>query len=174
MNAQPPADARYTVELTRRGNHWTAELEGGDLVDVDLIPDTPVYGIDVTGTVDTTNGPGWALEQVGQTLDAREAQRLTAAHGFQELLDYVAPAPALDEDGPAYRLTRDAAGEHVDVVADVERVVEVVDDARGRTLSTGDVAEAAGFNTARALRALVEAARAGMIDRVDTGWTFVS
>jgi hypothetical protein len=112
MNAQPPADARYTVELTRRGNHWTAELEGGDLVDVDLIPDTPVYGIDVTGTVDTTNGPGWALEQVGQTLDAREAQRLTVAHGFQELLDYVAPAPALDEA--------------------VERVVEVLEDHQGR------------------------------------------
>lgn len=131
---------RYRIILERRpGGGWNAELVPlGD----DYRPAT------LTGTSGHADGPGAALELVGQELDRREAERLTR-----------------EARGEAGQITVEEAVERA-LAADVATVLEVLeetarhaDDAGDAEVTTGDVAQRAGFVT-DAIRARVGATRA--------------
>lgn len=134
----------YRIDLERSGNRWTARAQ-------DL-------------GVARGDGPGEVLEALGQELDAREAQRLTRERTLWGLP--VATSPGIPPGTAAVgQITVEEAVERA-LAADVATVLEVLeetarhaDDAGDAEVTTGDVAQRAGFVT-DAIRARVGATRA--------------
>lgn len=124
---------RLTVRVSRDGLEWAASLhetaDDGGGVEPDVLAEA------------AGSGPGEVLEQIGQELDRREAERMTA-------VVQAGGVPLTDEERELY--------------GDLAAVLEVLE-RRGAVAPTDAIASAAALDIARARRALEQAERDGVV-----------